>query len=181
MSEREVETAASPFELTVPARAALAGTTGLILLGLVLLSVETTNMTPPLLPGHPGDAFFPRLVLGFSLIFAGLVMVRALLSRDATALGYDSPSVSVHWLEFASVVVLVLLYAELFEPVGFEITTLVFMMVLLVPRLRVQATPTQAVLQGLALSVSAVLVLYASFALFLKIPLPLKFLPLYLQ
>lgn len=174
----------SPFDLKVPLRGALLTATGLIFIGLVFLYVETYKMAPPLLPGYPGDAFFPRLVIALSLIFAALILIRGLfLPQDAAAAGNEATYFDLHWLEFVSVIVLVLLYAQFLELIGFEVATFVLLMVLLVPRLRASpgTTIAQAVLQGLALTVPATLILYVGFALFLKIPLPLLFLPRFIQ
>jgi putative tricarboxylic transport membrane protein len=184
MSSREVQKASSPFEIKVPMRAALLSTAGVILLGLIFLVVETYNMMPAILPGYPGDAFFPRLVLGFCVIWTVIVLARGIfLSQAAAAARYEAPYVTLHWLEFASVIALVLLYALLVEPVGFEITTVVLMMALLIPRLLAgpRATPRRAALLALALSLVTMLILYAGLGPALKIGLPLKFLPTYIQ
>jgi hypothetical protein len=175
--------ASSPFVLTVPMKASVLVTTALILLGLVALFFDTYNMAPSNLPGYPGDAFFPRAVLVFSAVWAAIILVRGWFLPHAAAAAYrESPYLSLHWLEFVSVIVLVLLYAELLEPVGFEITTVAFMMVLLVPRL--MALPgmrlARAMAQAFALSAAAMLTLYAGLGPALKIGLPLRFLPTYL-
>jgi len=159
-------------------------TVSLVLIGLIYLVVGTYNMMPPILPGYPGDAFFPRLVLGFCLVWAAIIVARGVfLSQAAAAARREAPYVDLHWLEFASVIALVLLYAVLLEPVGFEITTVVLMMVLLVPRLIAGpgVTLARAVLQGFALSVATMLILYAGLGPALKIGLPLLFLPIYFQ
>jgi hypothetical protein len=182
MSEQEDRAATSRYELKVPTGAALLVTTGLIMAGLVFLYVETYDMPPSMLPGYPGDAFYPRAVLGFSMIWAAIILVRGVLLPPAAAAVIDEPSAfALHWPEFASVVALVLAYALLLEPVGFEISTVALMMALLVPRLLAapQSTPARAVVHGLALSVSAMLILYAGLGPALKIGLPLRFLPTY--
>lgn len=175
-----------PFMLNMPVYASMLVATAVMLCGLVALYVETYNMAPPNLPGFPGDAFFPRVVLGFSMVWAVIILLRALLLSRLPVTErqklVEEPSFSLHWLEFASVCVLVLLYAFLLEPVGFEITTTVFMLVLLVPRMLAgsEAKPAQAVLYALALSLAAMLILYAGLGPALKIGLPLLFLPTYL-
>jgi hypothetical protein len=183
MSELESRDAGFPFILTVPTKAAMLTTVGLILLGLVLLYYETYNMVPSFLLGYPGDAFFPRVVLVFTMFWAVVILIRGLfLAHEAAAVGDEEPYISVHWLEFTSILVLGLLYAQLLRHVGFEILTVVLLMILLVPRLLAGpgAQPVQAVLQGLALSVTTMLVLYLALGPFLKIALPLQFLPVFL-
>jgi hypothetical protein len=134
----------------------------------------------PILPGYPGDAFFPRLTVGYTLIIAALIILRGiLLPRFANAPG-EASHVTVNWLEFLSVAALVLIYAQLLTPVGFELTTLVFILILLVPRYAVEHRLIQSVVKSVALAIPTVLVLYGVFALLLGIHLPLLFLPRYL-
>ena len=171
----------SSFELTLPTLPTVLITTGLVFLGFAFLFYETFNMMKPILPGYPGDAFFPRLAVGYTLIIAALILLRGiLLPRFAVAPGEPS-HVSVHWLEFLSVAALVLVYAELLPPVGFELTTLGFMLILLVPRFAVQQGLVQSVVKAVALTIPTIIILYGVFALLLGIHLPLLFLPRYIQ
>ena len=60
----------------------------MIFLGFAFLFYETFNMMKPILPGYPGDAFFPRLAVGYTLIIAALILFRGiLLPRFAAAPG----------------------------------------------------------------------------------------------
>ena len=171
----------SSFELTFPTLPTVLITTGMIFLGFAFLFYETFNMMKPILPGYPGDAFFPRLAVGYTLIIAALILLRGiLLPRFAVAPGEPS-HVSVHWLEFLSVAALVLVYAELLPPVGFELTTLGFMLLLLVPRFAVQHGLVHSVVKAVALTIPTIIILYGVFALLLGIHLPLLFLPRYIQ
>lgn len=181
MTEEKERSASSPYELKVPMRAVVLAATALILGGLAFLYYETYKMQPPYEPGYPGDAFFPRLALGFSIIWALIVLARGFfLPQAAAAEGGEEPYFQAHWLEFVSVVALVYLYAALLEPVGFEITTVALMMCLLVPRLRAESAPRGALLLGFALSLATMLILYLGLVPMLNIPLPLRFLPLYI-
>lgn len=171
----------SSFELTLPTLPTVLITTGMVFLGFAFLFYETFNMMKPILPGYPGDAFFPRLAVGYTLIIAALILLRGiLLPRFAVAPGEPS-HVSVHWLEFLSVAALVLVYAELLPPVGFELTTLGFMLILLVPRFAVQHGLVHSVVKAVALTIPTIIILYGVFALLLGIHLPLLFLPRYIQ
>lgn len=181
MTEENENSASPSFELKVPMRAAVLATTALILGGLVYLYYETYAMQPPYEPGYPGDAFFPRLALGFSIIWALIVLGRGFfLPPEAQSAGGEDPYLQAHWLEFASIVVFVYLYALLLEPVGFEIMTIVLMMCLLVPRMRAESAPRGALLLGFLLSLATMLILYLGLVPMLNIPLPLKFLPIYI-
>ena len=169
--------APSSFELTLPTLPTVLITTGMIFLGFACLFYETFNMMKPILPGYPGDAFFPRLAVGYTLVIAALILLRGiLLPRYAAAPG-ESSHVSVNWLEFLSVAALVLLYAQLLPPMGFELTTLAFMLILLVPRFAVEHGLVKSVVKSVALTIPTVLILYGVFALLLGIHLPLLFLP----
>ena len=177
------QTPESRFTLTLPIKATLMTTVGLILIALVFLYRDTDNMTPSFLPGYPGDASFPRVIIVFSMICAVVILLRGLLlKQSASAMGYSSSSISIHWPEFVSVPIMVLLYAVLLEPVGFEIVTVAMLMVLLVPRMLAApgARPARAVMQAVALSVASMFVLYLALGLFLKISLPLQFLPIFI-
>ncbi len=176
MSEQDRESAS--FELRLPMRVVVLATTALILGVLAFLYYETYKMQPPYEPGYPGDAFFPRLALGFSIIWAVIILGRVFLA-SAGAEGEDA-HLRFHWPEFVSIVVFVYLYAVLLEPVGFEITTIVLMALLVVPRMRVAAPMGRALWMGLALSAATMLILYLGLVPMLNIPLPLKFLPVYI-
>lgn len=181
MTEQHGKSASSYFELKVPMRAAVLATTALILGGLAFLYYETYGMQPPYEPGYPGDAFFPRLTLGFSMVWAVIVLARGFfLPQEAAAEGAEEPYLQAHWVEFASIIVFVYLYAVLLEPIGFEVMTIALMMCLLVPRLQLVAVPRGALLVGFALSLATMLILYLGLVPMLNIPLPLKFLPVYI-
>jgi hypothetical protein len=171
----------SSFEITLPTPATVLVITGLIFLGFAFLFYETFNMMKPILPGYPGDAFFPRLTVGYTLIVAALILMRGILIPRLAAAPGEASHVSVHWLEFLSVAALVFLYAQLLPPVGFELTTLGFMLILLVPRFAVQKSFVESVVFTIALTIPTILILYSVFALLLGIHLPLLFLPRYLQ
>jgi hypothetical protein len=79
MSEREMRSAPSPFTLDAPMHASVLLTTAVILVGLILLYIETYNMAPSNLPGYPGDAFYPRAVLGFCIFWTVIILARGLL------------------------------------------------------------------------------------------------------
>ena len=173
----------SRFEPVIPMKPAVLGATFLILAWLLFMLYETTNMMPPILPGYPGDAFFPRLVLIYALICAGFIMVRGLLlPRDAPLTTGEAAAFSIHWPEFVAVCILVIAYGTLLEPVGFEITTFVLLMVLLAPRIHAGGHSVgRSLSYALALSLPTTFICYVSFGLLLRIPLPLLFLPRYIH
>jgi len=164
-------------------RASVVAATVIILGWFLFMSYETTNMMPPILPGYPGDSFFPRLVLLFGLVCAVTILIKAALTpRGAQLAAGENPSFSLHWLEFLNVCVLVIAYGLLLEPIGFEITTFVLMLALLGPRMVAGSDhPFRSLGYAFALSLATALITYVGFGLLLRIPLPLLFLPRYIQ
>lgn len=164
-------------------RIGLAAMTGLILLGLVVLFRETFHMSPPLLPGYPGDAFFPRAVLVPTIVFASIILFRIIVVRAGPdELGYPEPTIVVEWIAWASVFALCLAFAWALDRVGFEISAFILLMALLVPRLAVtmRGAPVRVVVWSAVLSLGSVGVIYMTFVVLLKVPLPLRILPAYL-
>lgn len=150
---------------------------------LVFLMYETTNMMPPILRGYPGDAFFPRLVLIFALICAASILLKAaLVPRGAQLAASEESTFGLHWVEFGGVCVLVLAYGLLLEPVGFEITTFAMFMILLAPRIAAGGHgPARTLAYTLAVALPTTIIMYVSFGLLLRIPLPLLFMPRHIQ
>lgn len=183
MSDQTNEETGSRFELTLPMKASVVVATAIILGWFLYMLYETTNMMPPILPGYPGDSFFPRLVLVFGVVCAVTILVKAMLKpRGVQLAAGEEASFSLHWLEFLTVSVLVLAYGVLLEPVGFEITTFVLMLALLAPRMAAgSAHPARSLGHAFVLSLATTLFAYVGFGLLLRIPLPLLFLPRYLQ
>jgi hypothetical protein len=181
MTEQDDGRSASRFEITVPALATLLVTTAGILIGLVLLYIETGNMAPSMLEGYAGDAFYPRLVIGFTAVWAVIILARGFLLSRHAATRVAEPDFPLYWPELVWVAALVTAYALLVEPVGFEITTVVLMMALLVPRMLVVpgARLSGAMARAFALSAVSMLILYAGLGAGLKIGLPLLFLPVH--
>ena len=173
----------SRFELTLPMKQSVVVATLLVLAWLSFMLYETTNMMPPILPGYPGDSFFPRLVLVFALICGAAILIKAgLTPRGAQIAAGEAPSFALHWLEFVAVCVLITAYGLLLEPIGFEIATFGLMLALLVPRMAADSDrPMRSLGYAFALSFATTLVTYVGFGLILRIPLPLLFLPRYIQ
>ena len=104
MSDQTDSDVRSRFELTLPMKASVVVASVMILGWFLFMLYETTNMTPPLLPGYPGDSFFPRLVLVFGLICAATILIKAMLRpRGAQLAAGEAPSFSFHWVEFLTV------------------------------------------------------------------------------
>ncbi|MGI9423990.1 MAG: tripartite tricarboxylate transporter TctB family protein [Hyphomicrobiaceae bacterium] len=163
----------------VPKQPAVFVVTLVIMVCLGYLFYETYNMAPPLLPGYPGDAFFPRLVLGFTMFWGAIVLLRG-ITASAVRSHYGS-DIRFHIAEFIFVVAIGVAYGMLLEPIGFELATFAFLLILLLPRLKVDLSWQEALAVGTGLALLTMLILWAAFGLGLKVQLPLKVLPLYIQ
>ncbi len=149
-----------------------------VLLGLSIVGYRiTTTWIPPVLPGDPGAAFFPRLALAIVFFFSLVLMFQKFRTTKpagergrAVGLSPRSPEV----LRFFAI----LLYSGLLVAgiayVGFETAAFVFLFGILWWRTRrwVWAFVTSAV---------AVPIMYFVFVIVLNVRLPLQFLPDYLD
>ena len=183
MQENSEQKERSRFEYIVPMKPAVLIGTALILVWLVFMAYETTNMMPAILPGYPGDSFFPRLVLIFAIICALIVLIKGLLvPRGAQLAAGEKSSFPLHLLDFATVCVFVLAYRVLLAPVGFEIATLVMLTAFLVPRIAVAGHgAAKSVLLALAMALPTTVIFYVGFVLLLRVPMPLLFMPRLIQ
>lgn len=183
MQENSEQKERSRFEFNVPMRPAVLIATVLVLAWLAFMAYETTNMLPPILPGYPGDSFFPRLVIIFAAICALIVLLKGVLvPRGAQLAAGENSSFPLRWLDFASVCILVVAYGEMLEPVGFEIVTFVLMTAILAPRIAVGGLGVaRSIVYAMGMALATTFVFYVAFGLLLRIPLPLLFLPRYIQ
>lgn len=183
MQENSEQQERSRFEFIVPMRPAVLIATALILAWLAFMAYETTNMMPPILPGYPGDSFFPRLVIIFAVICALIVLMKGVfIPRGAQLAAGEDTSFPLRWLDFASVCILVVAYGLLIDSVGFEIVTVVLMTALLAPRIAVAGPgAVRSIVYALGTALVTTFIFYVAFGLLLRIPLPLLFLPRYFQ
>lgn len=163
--------------LNIRKKRAVIATAAVILAGIGFLFAQTYEMSPPLLPGYPGDAFFPRLVLGFSALFGAVVMAMRLMPGMAAQVEGDDDRFSFDPIETAVTTLLVLAYMLLMGPLGFEIATTVFMFLLLWPRMMM--SPAKGLAVAAVGSVVTMLVIYAAFVIGLKVSMPVSYLPAY--
>jgi len=183
MRENRDQREGSHFEFIVPMKPAVLIATALVLVWLAFMAYETTNMMPPILPGYPGDSFFPRLAIIFAVICALIVLMKGLiLPRGAQLAAGENATFPLRWFDFLSVCVLVVAYGEMLSLVGFEIVTVVLMTVILAPRIAVGGiSAARSIVYALGMALVTTLIFYVAFGLLLRIPLPLMFLPRYIH
>jgi len=152
-------------------------TVAVILAGIAYLFVQTYEMSPPLLPGYPGDAFFPRLILGFSALFSAVVIAMRFMPRMAAQVEGDEDRFDFDPVETAITVLLVLSYMLLMGPLGFEIATTGFMFLLLWPRILMP--PVKGAAVAAVGSIVTMFLIYAAFVIGLRVSMPVSYLPAY--
>ncbi len=146
----------------------------LLFLALAVFGVwRTMTWLPPVMPGDPGAAFFPRFALGVIAIFAAMLLARRLASRRASqgAAGEDTVSIDLAAVAVAAGAGVLLTLA--LEMIGTEVAVFVYLLVMLGWRTGRWTTSAIAAL------VSA-LVVWFVFVIVLKVHLPLAVLPRYI-
>lgn len=149
-----------------------------LLLGITVFAYyTTTTWIPPVLPGDPGAAFFPRIALGVIFLFSLILLFqRAFAMRKA--LQESSPQTADD--NIISIDVLQFIVAALFsgavvagmEYIGFEPAAFTFLFILLGWR-------TGRWMWSFITSIIAVAIMYFVFVAVLTVRLPLLFLPKY--
>ena len=147
------------------------------LIFLVFLFYETTNMSKSILPGYPGDAFFPRLILIFSLFWTLILLLQNLIKNLSLFKSSDDKETDIE-IYFKDIILLFLIsiiYIMFLDLIGFEILTFLFLFVLLVNRLDLNIG--KSIFYSSLISFVSMIIFWFVFIIFLKIPFSLKFLP----
>ncbi|MBC27363.1 MAG: hypothetical protein CMM41_09145 [Rhodospirillaceae bacterium] len=144
----------------------------------VILLWRTFGFAPSMLPGYPGDSFFPRLVIGFGLIWCGVLLFRLFKGSDIIVAD-DHSEVLVPLRSFSLICFYVLSYVLLLDIIGFEITTFLFVSTLFATRLR--GNHSQRLFRTSLISFITTIFCWAIFALVLNVNFPIKFLPNYID
>ncbi|HAA91057.1 MAG TPA: hypothetical protein DCS82_13100 [Rhodospirillaceae bacterium] len=139
---------------------------------------RTVSFPQSMLPGYPGDAFFPQLIIGFGLIWCAILLYRLMSGKDLITTD-DVAVVVIPVRDFILVCVYVVAYVMLLTPLGFEITTFLFMSVLFLTRFRGELKAR--LVRIVIVSLITTLVSWACFAIILNVNFPVKILPDYIQ
>lgn len=142
----------------------------LILIGAAAAAFATTTWLPPVLPGDPGAAFFPRIALTVMFVFAVIMLTQSFRG------GKSASDVTVT-IELRSILTTAL-YTSLLviglELASFEIACFTFLAYMLWIR-------TGRWRWAIVTSLISTISLYALFVLALQVRLPLLFLPDYIS
>lgn len=157
------------------------------IIGAILLIVfsvfayyRTTIWIPPILPGDPGAAFFPRMSLGVVFFFSMILLVqrvaalRKAKSDREVINAIDNGKISIDVTQFFVALLFSGLLVGSMAFIGYELAAFGFLFALLGWR-------TRRWLWALITSVIAVAIMYFVFVVVLTVRLPLLFLPKYLN
>jgi len=167
-------------------------TIGLILAAAGYLLWRTVSFPPSMLPGYPGDALFPRLIIALIFLCGVPLFIRRLVDmvrgEDLQA-GNGGRTFDVDVRGFIIVAAIALAFPILLPIFGFEITTFVILMVLFTPRFEAMVKAEKfdvrvvkgALTKAALFSSVTMVVLYVIFVLLLRVHMPLLFFPKYVQ
>ena len=95
---------------------------------LVFLFFETTNMSKSILPGYPGDAFFPRLILIFLLFWTSILLLQNLIKKFLLFKSSDDKEtdIEIYFKDITFLFLISIIYILFLEVRGFEILTFSF-------------------------------------------------------
>lgn len=148
----------------------------LVLVGTAIAAYATTTWIPPVMPGDPGAAFFPRIALAVMFVFSAILLLQTLRrpASDQTKGEQRTKSVSIELSGF----IVTLIYSSLLvigiELASFEISCFAFLAYML--GLRTGRWPWSIVT-----ALISTVCIYLLFVLALQVRLPLLFLPSYIS
>jgi len=144
---------------------------------LIFLFYETTNMSKSILPGYPGDAFFPRLILIFSIFWTAILLFQNLIKNFSILKSSEDKEtdIEIYFKDIAFLFFISIIYILFLDIIGFEILTFSFLFILLVNRLDLNLG--KSIFYSSLISFLSMIIFWFVFIIFLKIPFALKFLP----
>ena len=144
---------------------------------LIFLFYETTNMSKSILPGYPGDAFFPRLILIFSIFWTAILLFQNLIKNFSLLKSSEDKEtdIEIYFKDIAFLFFISIIYILFLDIIGFEVLTFSFLFVLLVNRLDLNLG--KSIFYSSLISFISMIIFWFVFIIFLKIPFALKFLP----
>ena len=134
-------------------------------------------MSKSILPGYPGDAFFPRLILIFTFFWTVILFLQNTLKNNILIKSKESNNevVEIYYKDIIFLFFISIIYILFLDLIGFEILTFIFLFVLLVTRLDISIG--KSIFYSSKVSFISMIVFWLTFIIFLRIPFPLKFLP----
>jgi hypothetical protein len=139
---------------------------------------RTVSFSPPVLPGYPGDSFFPRLILGFGLIWCALLLYTSIFARSA-GVPDDEKEINFPTTPVALIGAYVLIFVNVLPIIGFELCCFLLIFLLLITRWRGELK--ERLIKVSLVSLATAVVCYVCFVLLLNVSFPLLFLPSYIN
>ena len=193
----EAETGTTGSEETTVTRKVLLTTGDLVAIGATVtatlyLLYETFGMSPPILPGYPGDAFFPQLTMGIILICGIPLLItryRDHVKGRGEIEGESDETFNIDIPGFIVVAAISLSFPFLLPILGFEIVTFTILTVLFVTRFyEVVSAETltldifrRALIKAAAMAMITMCSLYFIFVILLNVSMPVMFFPKYIN
>lgn len=165
---------------------------GVIILVTLFLLYETFNMSPPILPGYPGDSFFPRLIITCILICAiplFIARLRDFMRERISKVEDETEKIDFDILALIAILGLSLAYPLLLPLIGFEIATFFLLTILFLSRFEdfvkadslTAALLTRSMLKATILSFTTMCLLYFVFVILLSVSMPVAIFPKYIE
>jgi hypothetical protein len=193
----EVDTGTTGSEETAVTRKVLLTTGDLVAVGTVVVATlyllyETFGMSPPILPGYPGDAFFPQLTMGIILICGIPLLInryRDHVNGHSKIEGEADETFNIDIRGFMIVAAISLSFPFLLPVLGFEIVTFTILTVLFVTRFyEVVSAETltlnifrRALIKAAIMAMITMCSLYFIFVILLNVSMPVMFFPKYIN
>jgi hypothetical protein len=158
------------MKIALTQRQASAGVYGFFLLFSIAAYSVTAGFPSPLIPGYPGSAMFPRLVL----ITMGVICLWGIATMLLTGRGATGArSIEIPMQSFLLIMGMLGAFAVMLTLAGMEVAILVMIGVTIWIR-------TRNLIISAVSGISAIAIVYLVFVQLLSVPLPLLFLPRYL-
>ena len=134
-------------------------------------------MSKSILPGYPGDAFFPRLILIFTFFWTVILFFQNTLKNNILIKSNETNDevIEIYYKDIFFLFFISIIYILFLDLIGFEILTFIFLFVLLVSRLDISIG--KSIFYSSIVSFISMIIFWLTFIIFLRIPFPLKFLP----
>lgn len=192
----EEETALTSEETAVTSKVLLTTgdltAVGTVVVGVSYLLYETFKMPPPMLPGYPGDSFFPQLTIGL-ILFCGILLLiyryRDHVQGRGEVEGEKDETFNIDVIGFFVVTALLLLFPFLLPVLGFEIVTFSLLTILFVTRFNDFVTAEtlnkgivrRVLTKAVVMAFTTMCCLYFIFVILLNVSMPVVFFPKYIN
>lgn len=165
---------------------------GSVVAGTLYLLYETFNMSPPMLPGYPGDSFFPQLTIGLILLCGIPLLITRYVDHTkgrGELEGEADKTFNIDIPGFLVVAAIMMSFPFLLPILGFEIVTFTILTILFTTRFNEVVTAEtltmaiflRALKRAAAMAMITTCSLYFIFVILLNVSMPVMFFPKYIN